>query len=360
MNKPIIRLAKPIIGLSEYANVVKVLRSGKLAQGSQVKNLEERFSSILENRSCVAVNSGTSGLVTALLAIGVQPNDEVLVPSFTFAATANAVRIVGALPVFVDIDSQTFNLDVKDARAKVTSKTSAILTVHLFGLCSNMPEIAQLADEKSLKIIEDASQAHLASIHGRQAGTFGDAAVFSFYPTKNMTTGEGGLISFKRDTDARVARMIRNQGMEKKYENEIVGFNFRMSDLHAAIGLAQFKKLPHWTEKRIKNAEFLSRKIESDVTPITPTGYKHVFHQFTIRVKSNREGFMQKLENAGIESGVYYPTPVHELTPYRADLKLEFTEAASKQVVSLPVHPSLSNRDLNRIVEVVNRALGSK
>ena len=360
MSRPTIPLASPIIGIQEYVNVFRVLRSGMLAQGTQVAKLEFEFSNILSGRSCVAVNSGTSGLVTALLAIGVRAGDEVLVPSFTFAATANAVALIGATPIFVDIDTKTYNLDINDVKAKVTRKTKVIMPVHLFGLCANMQEILDLARQHDLKIVEDASQAHLASIDGVQAGTFGDAAVFSFYATKNMTTGEGGMISFKSEEHARIARMVRNQGMEKKYQNEIVGFNFRMTDIQAAIGLAQLKKLSKWTDRRIENAAVLFERIRVENLPLVQVGYKHVFHQFTIRVKTNRDEFIHKLKNSGVESGVYYPTPVHLLPAFNSGLRLKATESASAEVLSLPVHPSLKKSDLKRIADSVNRAWESQ
>ena len=349
-----IRLARPSIGFREIISVVRVLSSGKLAQGKYVGNFESEFSKLVADRDCVAVNSGTSGLHVALLALGVGPGDEVIVPSFTFAATANSVSLTGATPVFADIDLDTFNISIKSIEELITHRTKVIQVVHLYGLPADMSAIIEIARNHNLLIIEDAAQAHLASINGQPVGTFGDAAVFSFYPTKNMTSGEGGMVVLKHPEAARTVRLLRNQGMEKRYENEIVGMNLRMTDIHAAIGLEQLKKITKWTGMRIRNAKYLSGKLKTVICPEIPAGYTHVYHQYTIKIIGDRDSFIEYLRIHGIESGIYYPTPVHRLPAFNNDITLPNTERACSQVISLPIHPKLKKRDLRRIVRVVN------
>jgi dTDP-4-amino-4,6-dideoxygalactose transaminase len=350
-----IPVAKPLIDRRDIRAVVKVMKSGGLAQGPQVTAFENEFSEFVQGRDCVAVNSGTSALHLALLSLGVGPGDEVIVPSFTFAATANSVALTGAKPVFVDIDPVTYNIDSTLIEAAITKRTKAIQVVHLYGLPADMSRISAIAKKHNLLLVEDAAQAHLAEINGQPVGTFGDAAAFSFYPTKNMTSGEGGMIVLQNTDQTRICKLLRNQGMEQRYQNEVVGFNLRMTDIHAAIGRSQLKKVEGWTNARQANAQFLNEKITEAVTPFTPSGYSHVFHQYTIRVKSQRDLFSAKLSELGIGNSVYYPTQVHKLPSFRLELDLKNTEEATQQVLSLPIHPSLSKRDLNRIADAVNQ-----
>ncbi len=348
-----IPVAKPSIGRAEFRAVKKVLKSGSLAQGPEVANFEKEFSRFSGDRSCVAVNSGTSALHVCLLSLGIGPGDEVIVPSFTFAATANTVALTGATPVFVDIDRKTFCIDPFQVEKAINPKTRAIQVVHLYGLPANMKDICEIATKYGLLIIEDAAQAHLASIGNSNVGTFGDAAAFSFYPTKNMTAGEGGMAVFKSDSAARNARLLRNQGMETRYQNEIVGYNLRMTDIHAAIGRTQLKKIESWTEKRIANARFYSEEIPNEYLPTVPTGFRHVFHQFTLRIPENRDGFIDFLAKNQIGSSVYYPTPVHMLPSFKTNISLTETESASKEAVSIPVYPSLTKKELTKIARVI-------
>ena len=354
-----IPIAKPRINWREQLAVMRVLRSGSLAQGPEVKLFEEEFSKIVGDRECVAVNSGTSALHVSLLALGIGSGDEVILPSFTFAATANVVALAGATPVFVDIDPKTFCIDADLIQSAISKKTKAIIVVHLYGLAADMTKILEIAKINSLLVVEDAAQAHLASIDNKNVGTFGDAAAFSFYPTKNMTSGEGGMVVLKNSKDARICRLLRNQGMESKYQNEVIGFNLRMTDIHAAIGRCQLRKLSEATEKRIKNAQYLSQKLNSEFIPYVPTGFKHVFHQYTVRVKDNRNDFSVALQNMGIGNGVYYPTQVHKLPSFDLDLILRETELATREVLSLPVHPSLTKRQLIRISDSFNKLSSS-
>ena len=352
-----IPLAKPLIGRLERRAVNGVLRSGMLAQGPKVAEFEKSFSKFVHDRECVAVNSGTSALHLALLSLGVGPGDEVIVPSFTFAATANSVSLTGAKPVFVDVDRKTFNIDPAKIEEVITSKTKAIQVVHLYGLPADMRSIMALAKKHNLLVIEDAAQAHLASIENQPVGTFGDAAAFSFYPTKNMTSGEGGMIALSSSEAARQCRLLRNQGMEARYQNEIIGFNLRMTDIHASIGIEQLKRLPTWTKKRQLNAQSLDQLIDSKVIPYVPNGFDHVYHQYTISLSKNRDLISEFLTGSGIGNAVYYPTQVHKLPAFNLGLELDVTSGLINEVLSIPVHPSLTKRQLRFIGNCVNTAL---
>ena len=358
MRKKPIPIAKPIIARDVRKAVNKVLRSGNLTQGPEVAAFEREFSQFVNERECVAVNSGTSALHLALLSLGIGAGDEVIIPSFTFAATANSVALTGAKPVFVDIDIKTYNMDPNLIENAITPSTKAIQVVHLYGLPADMTRIVEIAKRHNLLIIEDAAQAHNAAINGQPVGTFGDAAAFSFYPTKNMTSGEGGMIVFKDKDAARLARLYRNQGMEKRYQNEIIGFNLRMTDIHAAIGRTQLKHLSKWSKKRQDNAVTLSSQLQNVVTPFTPAGFSHVFHQYTIRVPKNRDTFADSLSKAGIGNSVYYPTQVHKLPSFDSPISLPQTQLATETVLSLPVHPSLSKQELRRVANAVNSLVG--
>jgi len=348
--------ARPLIGDEERAAVDRVLRSGMIAQGPEVAAFESEFAAeLVGGRTCVAVSSGTAGLHLGLLAAGVGPGDEVVVPSFTFAATANSVALAGATPVFADIDPDTFCLDARSVEAALTPRTVGIMPVHLYGHPADMTELRAVADRAGVQLFEDAAQAHGATWQGEPVGSFGAFAMFSLYPTKNMTSGEGGMVSAATPEIARMLRLLRNQGMERRYENEVVGFNARMTDVHAAIGRVQLGKLPAWTAQRRANAEFLSANLEGVGVPGVADGATHVWHQYTIRVGVDRDGFAAALAaEHGVGSGVYYPIPNHELPSFAREQDLPVTAQACAQVLSLPVHPSLSRADLERIVAGVN------
>ncbi|GAA1777146.1 DegT/DnrJ/EryC1/StrS family aminotransferase [Agromyces lapidis] len=356
--------AKPIIGDEERAAVDAVLRSGMVAQGPEVAAFEREFSEVLlDGRASVAVNSGTSGLHLGLLAAGVGPGDEVIVPSFTFAATANSVALTGATPVFADIEPENFGLDVASVESLITERTAGIMPVHLYGHPANVLALGELAERRGVKLFEDAAQAHGASVDGRRVGTFGAFAMFSLYPTKNMTSGEGGMVSTGDAAVERRLRLLRNQGMERQYENEVVGFNARMTDIHAAIGRVQLTKVDAWTRARQENAAFFDAHLRGVVVPPVAPGAVHVYHQYTIRVLDDRDGFVKALNDEyQIGSGVYYPIPNHRLPSlahYAPGLELPETEKAALEVVSLPVHPSLTQDDLDRIVTAVNTLAGA-
>ena len=355
--------AKPIIGEEEREAVDRVLRSGVLAQGPEVKAFEEEFSAHVGGRHCIAMNSGTSALHLSLIAAGVEKGDEVIIPSFSFAATANSIVLAGAVPIFADIDKRTFNLDPAHVETLITSKTKAIMPVHLYGHIAAMDRFREVTTKHGLMLIEDAAQGHLASLNGRNAGEFGIVASFSFYPTKNMTSGEGGMVVTDDVEVARTLRLLRNQGQEVRYQNEIIGFNTRMTDIHAAIGRVQLAKLPGWTKQRQENAAFLDANLKGVITPYSQPGTTHSYHQYTIRIPggnaAKRDLFMGKIAEKGVGSGIYYPTPIHQLPSFRMNIDLPETELVVKECVSLPVHPSLTKDDLEKIVEVVNEVAAS-
>ena len=268
--------ASPIFGNDEREAVDRVLRSGMIAGGPEVEAFEREFSEHVAGRECVALNSGTSALHLGLLAAGIGPGDEVIVPSFTFAATANAVALTGATPVFVDIDSDSFCISTDAVRAAVTERTAGIMPVHLYGHPADMVGVMAIAEELGVAVFEDAAQAHDSSHGGQPVGSFGHFGAFSFYPTKNMTSGEGGMVSVADPHVARRIRLLRNQGMEQRYHNEVVGFNNRMTDVHAAIGRVQLRNLPGWTAQRRSNAEFFDRELRGVVTPPVASDAFHV------------------------------------------------------------------------------------
>ena len=344
--------AKPLIGEEEEAAVLRVLRSGMVAQGPEVAAFEAEFADLVDGRRCVAVNSGTAALHLGMLAAGIGPGDEVIVPSFTFAATGNSVALTGATPVFVDIEPDFFCIDPAAVEAAITERTAAIMPVHLYGHPAAMDHLTAIADRHGLLLVEDAAQAHGATLNGTPVGAFGSVAAFSFYPTKNMMSGEGGMIVTDDPAIERNARLLRNQGMERRYENEIIGFNARMTDLHAAIGRVQLAKLPAWTAARQANATYLDTKLSGVVVPPVADGAVHVYHQYTIR-SDRRDELAAELTEHGVGSGVYYPIPTHRLPSFDLQLDLPETEKAAREVLSLPVHPSLTDADLASIVEAV-------
>ncbi|MFV0407771.1 MAG: DegT/DnrJ/EryC1/StrS family aminotransferase [Propioniciclava sp.] len=348
--------ARPLIGQEERDAVDRVLRSGMLAQGPEVAQFEQEFAEHFHlGRPCVAVNSGTSGLHLGLLACGIGPGDEVIVPSFTFAATANAVALTGATPVFADIALDDFTLDPTGVAQAITPSTRGILPVHLYGHPAKMGALQAIANRHDLLLFEDAAQAHGASRDGTPAGSFGDVAMFSLYPTKNMTAGEGGMVACPDPAVERRLRLYRNQGMLQAYHNEVVGLNNRMTDVHAAIGRVQLTKVDGWNAQRQQHAAYLSAHLDGVIPPQVAPGAVHVFHQYTIRVPEDRDGLAAALRDEyQVGSGLFYPVPTHRLAPFRNDLELPVTEQAARECLSLPVHPALSTADLERIVTAVN------
>lgn len=360
-----IPIAKPAVGPEEIAAVQEVLASGALIQGKRVAEFEERFAEYHGVKYGVATNNGTSALTAALMAHQIGPGDEVIVPSFSFFATASCVLSVGARPVFADIDAESFCVSVDDIRGKLTERTKAVVAVHLYGRPAAMDAIAALCQEKGLALVEDAAQAHGAAIGSKHVGSWGTAC-FSFYPTKNMTTTEGGMILTNDEAIAARLRMIRSQGMNTRYFHELVGYNFRMTDLCAAIGVIQLGKLPGWTESRIANARYYNENLKTVTTPSSPAGLTHVFHQYTVRLPggksrsgADRDAVVEQLNAAGIGVRIYYGRPIHkqpavlDLGGYD-DVSLPVTDAAAAEVFSLPVYPTLTEKERETVVQKVN------
>jgi len=359
-----IPIAKPLIGEEEINAVVEVLKSGMLASGKEVEAFEKEFAQYLGAKHAVAVANGTAALDVALKTLKIGPGDEVITTPFTFIASANSILFQGARPVFADIDPKTYNLDPNDVLEKITDKTKAIVVVHLYGQPANMKVFKEIAEDYKLYLIEDCAQAHGAEFEGQKVGTFGDIAAFSFYPTKNMTTGEGGMVVTNNDELAKKADLIRNHGQAEKYLHVELGYNLRMTNIAAAIGRAQLKKLEGWNEKRIENAKLLSegiKKIDGLTPPYVDPRVKHVFHQYVIRVEEefplSRDELMIKLREKGIGSAVHYPMPVHQQPLYQ---KLGYSKnicpnaiEASKKVLSLPVHPAVSEEDIDYIIKTL-------
>ncbi|MFZ5884068.1 MAG: DegT/DnrJ/EryC1/StrS family aminotransferase [Chloroflexota bacterium] len=353
-----IHMAKPQMGAEEKQAVLEVLDSGIIAQGPRVKAFEEGFAQMCGVKHAVATSSGTTALHVAMLAHGIGEGDEVITSAFTFIASANSVLYAGAKPVFVDIDPRTFNLDVNQIEAAITPRTKAILPVHLYGLACDMDPIMSLAEKHGLAVIEDACQSHGATYKGKKVGSFG-TGTFSLYPTKNMTSGEGGMITTNDPAIDEKSRVLRQHGMRVRYYHDELGFNFRMTDIHAAIGLAQLQKLEQFNAKRQANAKFLSENLKGVVTPYVPEGCTHVFHQYTIRVPDGkRDALRAHLQEKGVGSEVYYPVPIHKQNYYVKELgynqTLPETEKAATEVLSLPVHAGLTPSDLEVIVSAVN------
>ena len=354
--------ARPIIGARERSAVDAVIASGMVVQGPQVAAFEEEFSErVVGGAHAVAVNSGTSAQHLATLASGLPEDAELIVPSFTFAATANSVVLAGARPVFADIDLATFTLDPASVEAAITERTAAIEVVHLYGLPANMPAIMRIAEAHGLAVFEDCAQAH---------GAFGAWGSFSFYPTKNMTSLEGGMVTTGDAALARRVRLLRNQGMERQYANELVGLNNRMTDVSAAVGRVQLGGLAGWTARRRANAAALNEGLADAagvITPTEPDGRTHVYHQYTIRFEgataAERDRIQAVLRDEWrVGTGVYYPIPNHRLdslAPYAPGVELPGTERAARECLSLPVHPSLSEADLARIVEAVTATVSA-
>lgn len=348
-----------------------VLRSGRLAQGPMVAAFEAAFADIAGTAHAVAVNNGTTALVAALEAVGVGPGDEVITTPFTFVATVNAILERGALVRLVDIRPDDFTIDVAAVEAALTPHTRAVMPVHLYGSCADMLSLTKLVEREGagIRIVEDAAQAHGAAIGGRAAGSFG-VGCFSFYATKNLTTGEGGMVTTDDDEVADRLRLLRNQGMQQRYDYVLPGHNYRMTELQAAVGLAQITHLSAATDQRRRNAARLTAAladIEGLVLPTEGPGRHHVYHQYTVRLdeqaRVGRDTLATELATKGIETGVYYPRPVHAYPCYRdhpdvlATAPLSEAEQAARQVLSLPIHPWLSDSDLNQISTAIHEVL---
>ncbi len=351
-----IPIAKPVIGEEEKRAVLEVLDSGILAQGAKVAEFENKFAEFIRVKHAIATSNGTTALHALLAASGIGEGDEVITSPFSFIATANAIKMTGAVPIFADIDEKTFNINPDLIEAAITPRTKAIMPVHLYGLAAPMDKIMEIAQRHNLFVIEDACQAHGAEFKGNKAGSFGDGC-FSFYPTKNMTTGEGGMITTNDDEMARKARKLINHGSEKKYHHDFLGYNYRMTDIAASLGLEQLKKLSSFNARRRENAEFLTNNlhhVKGIICPEVAAG--HVFHQYTIRVTPEypltRDQVLEVLKEKGIGSAVFYPVPIHKQKAYAEYVHRSFpvAERLAQEVISLPVHPSVTEQELGYIV----------
>ena len=356
-----IPIARPDIGQEEIDAVTEVLQSGMIAQGKKVKELEDRWAEYVGVKHAIATGNGTLALMAIFSGIGLEPGDEVITVSHTFAATANAILSTGATPVFVDIEPDTYLIDAKKIERAITPRTRAICPVHLFGLVADMDMIRAIADRHGLIVVEDACQAHGATFRGRVAGSFGHGA-FSLYATKNMTTAEGGFVTTDDDRLADWLRLYRNQGMRARYQFEMLGYNYRMTDLAAAIGLAQLAKLPRNTARRQAiaaryDAAFGELPIG---LPITPDGRTHVFHQYTLDVGGARDAIVADLREAGVGADIYYPIPVHRQSyimerGLHADLPV--TDGAASRTLALPMYPGLTDAEQGQVIDAVKAAV---
>ncbi len=351
-----IPIARPQMGPEERDRVWDAMASGSLAQGPRVREFEEAFAAFVGARHAVATSSGTTALHLALLGYDIGTGDEVITVPFTFIASANSIVYTGARPVFVDIAEDDFTMDVSQVEAAITPRTKAIMPVSLYGQPARMEEIAAIAERHGLALVEDAAQAHGAAIGDRRSGTWG-AGTFSFYPTKNMTTGEGGMVTTDDAALADRVRLLREHGMRVRYHHEIVGYNFRMTDIAAAIGLAQLPKLPASNARRQAIAARYDAELRGVITPQVRPGVTHVYHQYTIRVRE-RDAFAEKLKERGVGSAIYYPVPVHRQKPFvelgYGDQDFPVTDRLTAEVLSIPVHPALSDDEVATVIGAVN------
>jgi perosamine synthetase len=352
----------PLIDDEEIKAVAKVLKSGiltgRVKSGPWVKRLEGGFGEFVKSKYAFAVNSGTSALHLSLMAAGVGVGDEVVVPSFTFIATAEVVALVGAKPVFVDINPATYNVDPAKIERGITKGTKAIIPVDLYGLPADVKPIREIADKHGLIIVEDAAQAHGATYLGNPVGRFADIVCWSFYASKNMTTGEGGMITTDKEEYRNKIPYIRAHGEKEEYFSSMLGHNFRMPEMEGALGCVQLRKLPRFLETRKRNAERLTEKlgrIKRLQLPCEPKGFKHSWYLYTVRLKdaseSERDALVGKLRQKGIGATVYYRTPIHLMPYYKrfGKYRLPETEKASKRVFSLPIHPAVTSKQIDYI-----------
>ncbi len=356
-----IALAKPMIGIEEKILVNEVLSSGKLAQGEYVERFEQDFAAFQDSKHCVAASSGTSALHAALLSLDIKPGDKVITTPFSFIATTNAILYVQAVPVFCDIDLQDYNISPQELLNTIKNHpdSKAIIVVHLYGYPARMAELMAIADKYNLAVIEDCAQAHGASINGKKVGTFGHFGFFSFYPTKNMTCGEGGMLTTWDKELAGNARTLINHGQTAKYQHDVLGYNYRMTNIHAAIGIEQLRKLTGFNERRKTIAARYSREITNPafIKPVCLPGFQHVYHQYTLGI-NNRSSFIEFMETQGIGYGIHYPTAIPDQPLYQQGAILgSFSNAriASKRVVSIPVHPGLTEQEVDYIVSSLQK-----
>ena len=353
----------PILGKEELKEVTSILKGGALTSaanqgGKNVQEFEKLASKFVKSKYAIAVNSGTSALQAAILSLDIKQGDEVLLPSFTFVATANAVISTGAKPVFVDILKENYTMDPNDLKKKITKKSKIIIPVHLYGNVAYMNQLKETAKKNNLKIIEDAAQSLGSTFNGKHTGTFSELGCYSLYPAKVMTAGEGGFIVTNSKKLFEKLRMIRNHGMVHGYDTKIFGLNLRLPELSAAIAKIQIKKLPGFLIKRKRNARILSDLISDlDVKiPFERTNEKVNWYLYTIATK-NRNKILKKLNSKGIGAASYYPTPVHKTPFYNKKIKLPKTDWAASQVISLPINPLVTTKNIEFIAKTLRNSL---
>jgi perosamine synthetase len=357
----------PSVGEEEAQAALEVIRKGPLTNalgaGPKVLEFEKNFAKFAGVKHAVAVNTGTAALHSALLAAGVKAGDEVVLPSFTFVATAEAVVLCGAKPVFADINPDTFNLAPQAAQKAITKKTRAILPVDLYGYSADMKPLREIADKHGLALVEDAAQAHGATYGGKPAGKYSDAACWSLYASKNMTTGEGGMVTTDSDELDETLRLIRNHGEKAKYASLMLGNNYRMPEIEAAIGIVQLGKLPTFVAKRRRNAKLLTEILQKTSRlklPSETASQQHSWYLYTVKLKDGNEEersrIVESLKAKEIGAVVYYINPVHQMPFYRENFgagSLVETEKAAKEVFSLPIHPGVTLEQVRFIGETV-------
>lgn len=363
-----INMADTHLTQAEIDAAVEVLKSGNLRQGPSVAAFEKRFAEFTGAKHAVASSSGTSALHLAYLTF-LQPGDEVLVPAFTFIATASAVILAGGKPIFCDIDPETFNLDMDDAERKITPRTRAIGPVHLFGNACPVDRIRSFAAKHDLKIVWDAAQAHGTQYDGQDIGALGDFVAYSFYPTKNLFVGEGGMTLTDNEAAAESMKLLRNHGQDQKYLHTVIGYNYRMTDVEGAIGLKQMDRLPQMLATRKRNAarlrEALSRLDGLTLQRVEERSV-HSYHQFCFLVDKNRLGIdrdtlRQKLQEQGVISGIHYPKGLQEQPVFQemyGKLSLPVSEETCRRIVAIPVHHGLSEADVEYIISAIRSAAG--
>lgn len=354
-----IPLAKPLVDEEQKKAVLKVLESGSFILGDEVENFEKEFSSFCHTKFGIGVNSGTSALHLALLSLDIGPGDEVITVPHTFFATMSSILYTGANVRFVDIDPETYNMDPGKLESAITKNTKAIIPVHLNGHPADMDPILEIAAKHDLSVVEDACQAHGAEYKGKQVGSMGRIACFSFYPSKNMTVcGDGGMIVTDDVKLSEKTRMLRNYGQKKKYYHEILGYNYRLSEISAAIARIQLKKLPSWNERRRKNArlytQLFTEKGTDIILPVEKKWAKHVYHYYVIR-SSRRDKLVEFLEKSRIGVGIHYPIPLHLSPVVKGYGKGNFpmSEKVAGEVLSLPAHPTLTAEQIKFIVDKI-------
>jgi dTDP-4-amino-4,6-dideoxygalactose transaminase len=342
-----------------HAAIERVLENSTFILGPAVVEFEQDFAKYCEARHCIAVNSGTSAVHLALLAAGVRPGDEVITVPFTFVATVAAIEYCGARPVLVDIEPDTFNMDPAKLEAAITSRTKAIMPVHLYGHPADMDPILALARKHKLQVIEDAAQAHGAEYKGQRTGAIGDLACFSFYPTKNLGAyGEGGAVTTNNPEFAVKIRLLRDWGAAERYHHSLKGYNYRMEGLQGAVLGVKLRYLDQWTDARRKHAARFTSELAGQrvITPRSRDWAKHVYHVYALRVEP-RDQVHKALVEQGVHAGMHYPIPIHLQEAYR-DLGYKagdfpVAEQAARQEISLPIYPELTIEQIDFIVQAV-------